>query len=139
MKAIGFPLLLSVSGVICALLVFAAGELLGSGEHGGGHVPQVCASFFVGLRRPGDTYVHLANGSGAGVTARLELIDESGNARRAESYNLGPYATWNVAVGRPAPETGIKVSSPSPDLRVRAEVVFDDGSEPEQYRAGLCA
>jgi len=145
MKAIGFPLWLSVSGLIRALLVFSAGRLLDGDEHGGrpgppgiGSAPG-CTSFFVGLQRPGTTHVHLANGGRETIITRLELLDELGTRRAAESYRLGPYATWDVALGRPPTETGIKVSSASPDLRVNAEVVFDDGSEPEPYRAGRCA
>jgi hypothetical protein len=98
-----------------------------------------CASFFVGLRRPGNTHVHLANSGRDNITARLELIDESGNKRETESYDLGPYATRTVVLGRLLPELGIKVSSASRDLRANAEIVFEDGSEPEAYRPGLCA
>ena len=145
MKAIGFPLSLTIGGLVGALLVFWAGESLGIGEHGGEQRPaqdtgwRGCLTFFVGVQRPGETHVHLANAGRENITAQLELIDEIGHKRAAESYSLGPHAKHVVIVGRPPFGTGIKVSSVSPDLRAHAELAFDDGTEPEPYRAGICA
>jgi hypothetical protein len=138
MKEIAFPLSLATGGLICALIVLAAAEALGGEEHGGGNRSFRCTSFFVGLRHPGDTHVYLVNDGREDVTAHLELIDENGNRHTAERYSLGPYATSDVLLGRLPPEFGIKVSSTSVDLRVHAEVVFNNGSESEQFRAGRC-
>jgi hypothetical protein len=145
MKAIGLPLSLALSGLTSALLALSAGELLGRGGPGGGHRPPEaasgpgCVSFFLGAQRPGETHLHLGNGGPEPITVRVELVDESGNKRTDGTYSLGPLATRDVVMPRPPPDTGIKVSAGSPQLRVRAEVEFYDGSEPEPYPVGRCA
>lgn len=144
MNALGFPLTLAASGLVGALLVLSAGESLGSGNDGpGARLPREgygrgCVSFFIGAQRPGEIHVHLANAGPEPLTARFELVDEVGRARAGESHDLGPNATRELTLGRPPAGTGLKVSAGSADLRAYAELVFDDGSEPEQYRVGGC-
>ena len=145
MNAVGFPLSLTMSGLIGALLVFTAGASLDVRGHGGGQRPpresggRGCVSFLVGVQRPGEIHLHLANAGRDTVTARLELVDEIGDWRAAGSYSLGPHATHDVTMERPPAGTGLKISSGSQDLRADAETAFDDGSEPEPYQPGGCA
>jgi hypothetical protein len=143
MKSAIFPLSLALSGLASALLVLWTGASLTEGRPGGDEqLPQagaaVCTAFFVGVQRAGDTHIHLQNVGQRTITARVELVDETGNGLAPQSYSVMPMTAREVVVRRPAFGLGIKVRAGSPELRVRAENVFDDGSEPEPYRVTQC-